>query len=799
MGAKVNKALYWAVVAIILLLPTIMTMVSAQEQTTNEGAPLADKELRSNERVGSKTDDEVVAREEEQINPDGLSVAELKILENRAVKHAFQAEINQLMHILINSLYTNSEIFLRELISNASDALDKIRFLSLTDKNELASGSKLEIRIKADKENKTLTISDTGIGMTKQDLITNLGTIAKSGTVEFLNSFKQAEGDASLIGQFGVGFYSAFLAADTVTVISKNNNDTQYVWQSDAKGSFSIIEDPRGDTLGRGTQIVLQVKEEAEEFLEEQALEFIVMKYSEFITFPIYLWKSKKVTKEVPLTEEEIAAEKASKGEEDSEEIKIDGEDEVKTEEEPKEEAPKTKSVTETVHEWVLMNEVKPIWTRSPKDLTDEEYNNFYKAFSKDAEDPFLHVHFLAEGEVEFKSLLYIPNTPPKNMFELKKEAFHRGLKLYVRRVFITDEFADILPKYLNFLKGVIDSDDLPLNVSREQLQESKTLKVIKKKVVRKAIAMLQELLDREDKSKYFDFWKKYGQSIKLGVIEDSQNRQRLSQLLLFHSSKTNELASLQDYVGRMKEGQKNMFFLAGESVDQLKTSPLAERLIRKGYEVLFMVDPIDEYAVGQMEKFDGKYKLINVAKEGVDLGDDDKERFEQLKKDFEPLTNWLKKRFTTNVNKAVVSPRLVTSPVALVSSQYGMTATMEKVQRAQTLGDNTYTPPSSRIMEINPDHPLIQELKTRVEANSEDAVAGDIADILYDTAALQSGYNVQDVNGFAKKVLKVLSLGFNLPNPEMPEPAPEPEVVASEEASEKLPETLTTEDKDEL
>jgi len=524
------------------------------------------------------------------------------------------------------------------------------------------------------------------------------------------------------------------------------------------------------------------LKEDSEEFLNEAELKRIVMTYSEFITFPIYLWMGKEVSKEVPMTPEEIQAEKGE--EEETEEIIMD-----ETAESETAEALKTKTVTETVFDWVLMNEVKPLWTRSPKDITDEEYNNFYKAFSKDTEDPFLHIHFIAEGEADFKSLLFIPNSPPRNMFEMNQDNMHKGLKLYVRRVFITDEFNDILPRYLNFLRGLIDSDDLPLNVSREQLQQSKILNMIKKKVVRKAIAMFQELLEKEDKGTYREFWKKYGQNIKLGIMEDAGNKQRLSQLLMFHSSKTNELTSLQEYVERMKESQKNIFYLAGENLDQLKASPLVERLVSKGYEVLFMTDAIDEYAVGQLEKFDGKYKMINVAKEGQELSlDEDKERLEQLKKDFEPLTTWLKTRYSSSVSKAVVSPRLVTSPVALVSPTWGMTANMERVVKAQALGSENMMMPSMKTLEINPDHPLIKELKSRIDQNESDPVAADIADILYDTASLTSGYSISNPADFARRVLKMMSLGFNLPDPIMSAPVesqPTEEILSSESKDE--------------
>ncbi|RNA11731.1 endoplasmin, partial [Brachionus plicatilis] len=434
--------------------------IEVQEEESNE-APRVDADL-GKSREGSRTDDEVVQREEEQIQLDGLSVAELKELRDKAQKQQFVAEVNRMMKLIINSLYKNKEIFLRELISNASDALDKLRFMALTDKDALGDNDQLTIRIKSDKDNRMLHITDTGIGMTGQDMVNYLGTIAKSQTSEFLSKMQEAQAAdnkqsmSDLIGQFGVGFYSAFLVADKVIVTSKNNNDKQHIWESDSS-SFSVSEDPRGDTLGRGTTVSLHLKEEAREFLEEHKLRDVITKYSQFINFNIFLWTSKTVSEDVPVEPEEQDAE----AQQDAE-VQPDKE--------------KTKKVTKTVWDWELMNSAKPIWQRKPADVTNDEYVEFYKSFTKDSQEPLVHTHFVAEGEVTFKAILYVGKNAPSDLFQnYNKKA--DSIKLYVRRVFISDSVDDLLPKYLSFVRGVVDSDDLPLNVSRETLQQNKLLK----------------------------------------------------------------------------------------------------------------------------------------------------------------------------------------------------------------------------------------------------------------------------------------------------------------------------------
>merc|ERR1712241_560968 len=548
-----------------------------------------------------------MGREEEAISIDGLSVAEVKQLRDSAEKHAFQAEVSRMMKLIINSLYKNKEVFLRELISNASDALDKIRLLSLTAKSLLEATDELTIKIKADKENHVLHITDTGIGMTKQDLINNLGTIAKSGTADFLTKLQDAASASEmsdLIGQFGVGFYPAFLVADKVVVTSKHNDDTQYIWESDA-ASFSIVEDPRGPTLKRGTQISLYLKEESYDFLEQDTVRDLIKKYSQFINFNIYLWGSSTKTVEEPEEEEK---------------------------------KPKTKKVEKTTWDWELCNQSKPIWTRKPDDIAQDEYDEFYKSITKDKNGPLTQSHFIAEGEVTFKSLLFIPNSQPSETFN-KYGSITENIKLYVRRVFITDDFKDMMPSYLSFVRGVVDSDDLPLNVSREQLQQHKLLKVIKKKLVRKTLDMIKKI----DEKLYPAFWREFSTNIKLGIIEDAGNRSRLAKLVRFTSS-TGELASLSGYVERMKDKQEQIFYMAGSTLKECQESPFVERLVKKGYEVLYLTEAVDEYAVSALPEFEGK-KFQNVAKDGFSIdGDTDaaKAYKEELKERFEPLVKWM-------------------------------------------------------------------------------------------------------------------------------------------------------------
>lgn len=750
--------------------------VRCEDTEALDSAGTADPELAAH-LDASKTDDEVLQREEEAIKIDGLNVAQLKNLREQSEKHVFQAEVNRMMKLIINSLYRNKEIFLRELISNASDALDKIRLLALTDKEQLSSTDELSIRIKLDKENHILHITDTGIGMTKNDLIKNLGTIAKSGTSEFFNKMQDSENGESasdLIGQFGVGFYSAFLVADTVVVTSKHNDDKQYIWESNSN-EFSIVEDPRGDTLKRGTQISLHLKEEAFDFVEHDTVKTLIKKYSQFINFPIYLWESSTEEVEEPIEEEEEEVV------EDKDEDKVEEEGAVEEEEE-KDDKPKTKKVSKTTWDWVLINDSKPIWMRKPAEIEDAEYQEFYKSMSKDSKDALAHTHFVAEGEVTFKALLFVPsvqNTENFNKYGTRTE----NVKLYVRRVFITDDFQDIMPNYLSFIRGVVDSDDLPLNVSREMLQQHKLLKVIKKKLVRKVLDMIKKMSEEA----FISFWKEYSTNIKLGVIEDSSNRNRLAKILRFESSSLEEgkKTSLMEYMEKMKSGQQHIYYMAGGSRAEVVSSPFVERLLKKGYEVLYLTEAIDEYTINALPEFEGK-KFQNVAKEGfaLDEGEAAKEHTEELKKKFEPLTKWLaeEESLKAHIDKAEVSERLSSSPCALVASKYGWSANMERIVMSQTHSkaqdaQREYYLGQKKTLEVNPRHPLIKELLRRIDSDPQDAKAKDIATMMFRTATLRSGYLLKDTVEFAQSVEEMMrkNLGVSLDEeveeePQLPE-----------------------------
>ncbi|EOA25349.1 hypothetical protein CARUB_v10018672mg [Capsella rubella] len=663
--------------------------------------------------------------------------------EGSGEKFEYQAEVSRLLDLIVHSLYSHKEVFLRELVSNASDALDKLRFMSVTEPALLGDGGELEIRIKPDPENGTITITDTGIGMTKEELIDCLGTIAQSGTSKFLKALKENKdlgADNGLIGQFGVGFYSAFLVAEKIVVSTKSpKSDKQYVWESVADSSSYVIReetDPE-NILRRGTQITLYLRDDDKyEFAESARIKNLVKNYSQFVGFPIYTWQEKSRTIEV---EEEEPVKEGEEGE------------------------PKKKKTTKTEKywDWELANETKPLWMRNSKEVEKEEYNEFYKKAFSEFLDPLAHTHFTTEGEVEFRSILYIPGMGPLNNEDVTNPKT-KNIRLYVKRVFISDDFdGELFPRYLSFVKGVVDSDDLPLNVSREILQESRIVRIMRKRLIRKTFDMIQEISESENKEDYKKFWENFGRFLKLGCIEDTGNHKRITPLLRFYSSKNEEeLTSLDEYIENMGENQKAIYYLATDSLKSAKSAPFLEKLIQKDIEVLYLVEPIDEVAIQNLQTYKEK-KFVDISKEDLELGDEDEVKEREAKQEFNLLCDWIKQQLGEKVAKVQVSNRLSSSPCVLVSGKFGWSANMERLMKAQALGDTSSLEfmRGRRILEINPDHPIIKDLNAACKNAPDSSEATRVVDLLYDTAIISSGFTPDSPAELGNKIYEMMAM----------------------------------------
>lgn len=735
-------------------------------------------------------------------------------------KYEFQAEVSRVLDIVVNSLYQNKDVFLRELISNASDAIDKARFLSIQKPEILGAKAELEIRIQYDEEAKTLTVSDSGIGMTKKELITNLGTVAQSGTTKFMDALQDGAADVSQIGMFGVGFYSAYLVADKVTVATKHPDDPiQHIWSSNnGDSSFTIGEDPRGDTLGRGTEITLHLKEDAEEYADFNKLESLVNHYSEFIQHSIYVRKTE--TMEVPDEDENEDENKDESDAGEDEDITVgDEEDDSEAEDTPKEQ--KMKEVT--THTWEKANADAALWNRPKEEISDEDYQEFYKLISKDYANATKWSHFDAEGNINFKSLIYIPTEVPQALKTGNFEKYNSALKLYVRKVLISDDF-ELLPKYLSFVRGVVDSDDLPLNVNRETLQESKIIKIVGKKVVRKALEMLKKFSEEEmpeseeeeeeaevdedgniveSKDKdveekvhpYIDWYVKFAPSLKMGIMDDEGNRQRIAKLIRVQTSKSDDKwISFADYVDRMKDFQKVIYYIPGATLKEVKESPYMEKFIEKDIEVVYMTDSADEYYIDRLQEFDGK-KFQIITKEQIDFGDVDPGVVIRMdsayKAKFDPLTKFLNKFYGSAVNSVVLSKRLGKVPAIVSPGWQGHSANMERIMRAQVFahGQDENMVRGSRTLELNPRHPFTERLLEEVPEDSEDfkaELSQDFKDSLWsllDTALLNGGFTINDNKAFAKRMTRMLKEQFEVESLDLL-----PEIELTDEEEEDVP-----------
>jgi molecular chaperone HtpG len=646
------------------------------------------------------------------------------------------------MKLIINSIYSNKDVFIRELVSNSSDSLNKIRYLSLTDPTALDADPNLEIKILFDRTTNVLTIRDSGIGMTRDDLINNLGIIASSGTKKFLETLSTSD-NKDMIGKFGLGFYSSFLVSDNINVISKHNDDNQMLWSSDGTGTFSIQEDLNDYGLKRGTIINLHLKDDCLDYLQESKIVELIKKHNQFIDFKILIETQK--TKEVEIIDIE----------EENTPIDVSGEPIIPTDESTEPTLPKT--VTESYVEFDQINKTKPLWTQNPKDVSEDEYSDFYKSISGDHDSHLDVSHFSVEGQVEFKSILYIPKKSPIDLFDGQTK--RSGMvKLYSRKVFITDDCENLLPEYMKFIRGVIETDDLPLNISRETLQESKILKVIGKSIIKKALEMFNKIAENPDDFRIF--YEQYSKSIKLGIHEDSTYRTKLSPLLRYETTNSNgDLISFDDYIENMKPEQTAIYYIIGESIASITNSPFLERLKSKNYEVIFMSDPLDEYVTQQVKDYKDK-KLVCVTKENLDLYEDEDEKsaFETAKVDYKSVCDFIKSTLSDDVEKVVVSNKLADSPCILSTSEFGWTSNMQRILKAQTFNKPEMNYMMGRkVLEINTNNSIIQKIKAKIDAEQIDSSLSDMVTLLYEVTLQSSGFTLEDPSKFSTKVLNLI------------------------------------------
>ena len=685
---------------------------------------------------------------------------------------SFDTDISSLLKLIINNFYSNKDIFLRELISNASDSIDKYNHFCIINKPD----NKVDncITLIPDKVNKELHIIDTGVGMNKEELIKNIGTIANSGTKAFMEKVK----DSNLIGQFGVGFYSAFLVSKEVSIITKKTDSGYFKWTSDAGGQY-VIEELTEDNLKdhihpdynltQGTIIKCLLTDEAvDKYTDVNKLKSIVKEHSQYINYSIKILIKREETKEVEdeeaLLEEDVTV---TDGTSNIDSANLDNVTIEDVEEKPK----KMKKITETIKEFQLINEHKPIWTRSNSELKEEDYYGFYKSLTNDNEKPYTYKHISGEGQIEYKGILYLPKKIKNNVFE--RGVKQNNIKLYVRKVFVSDNSVVLCPEWLHFISGVVDTDDLPLNVSREILQDNKVIKVIKKAVVKKSIDMLKSSMD--DMDNYLKIYNTYQKNIKLGVYEETGDRERVADLLMFYSANSpDKMITFDDYITSINENQKHIYYIAGDNMDILKTSPFLDRFKKNGLDVLFMTDPVDEYMCQRLMQYK-ECTLTCITKGDIELPnttDVDKELIKKQKEEYKSLCDYIK-RLYTNFSDVKITNKVAELPCIVSSPENGFSANMEKIIKSQTLGqtDNTNAMLNKRVLEINPLHPIIKKIKNINDTEEYNSLR-DLLDLVINSALLYSGYQIIKPVDFSKKVLNVVMLGMDINDDEEEEVA---------------------------